>query len=96
LFDLFCSFIESSGNIQPVEQSSTDKIDELNEELLLLKNQYEELEKINKQLVNEKEELNSQLNDRSIFVAQEAPIELTQEVCVIFLLYPIYSFRYLV
>jgi regulator of replication initiation timing len=67
---------------------------ELNKELRLLKNQYEELEKINKQLLIENEDLNNQLNDRSIVVdphpafdsdliEKETPVELKHEVCSI-------------
>jgi hypothetical protein len=78
-------------------RSANDTIstDELNEELVTLKNQYEEVEKINKQLLSEKEALNNQLNDRSIvvghhsasessYVQQEIPVELKEEVCLIF------------
>jgi len=79
-------------NMQPIEQPSTENIDERNEELLNLKNQYEELEKINRQLLIEKENLNNQLNDRSIVVGHhsasestliedEIPSKLKQEVC---------------
>jgi hypothetical protein len=65
----------------------------LNEELLLLRNQYEELEKLNQQLLIEKEDLNNQLNDRSIVVGHHSASvtnlidkETQQEVCFIFLL----------
>jgi len=83
--------VESATDKQSIEQSSTENVDELNQELLNLKNQYEELEKINKQLLIEKEDLNNQLNDRSIVLGDhpvsdlnlfeaENPIELQQEV----------------
>ena len=71
-FYLFVLHIESDRGIQSVEPRSTDNVVELNQELLLLKNQYEELENINKQLLFEKEELNNQLNDRSIVVGHHS------------------------
>ncbi|CAF0778122.1 unnamed protein product [Rotaria sordida] len=66
---------ELTMNIQSVEKSSTDNIDELNEELFILKNQNEELEKINKQLL-EKENLNNPLSDRSIVLGHHSGSEL--------------------
>jgi len=92
--------------MQSVEQSSPDNVDELNQELLNLKTQYEELEMINKQLLTEKEILNNQLNDRSIVVGHhsaseskliedETPIELKQEVCLILFFYLIYFFFFI-
>lgn len=83
--------IESTTNLQPVEQPSTVNIDELSQELFNLKDQIEELEKINKQLLLEKEDLNNQLSDRSIVVGHhsasesnliedETPVEFKQEV----------------
>lgn len=93
-------YIEIGKAEQPVEQSSEGNFDELNEQLVNLKNQYEELEKINKQLLMEKEDLNNQLSDRSLVIGhhstlESAPIEdesttePKQEVCLIlcFLLY---------
>jgi regulator of replication initiation timing len=75
--------------MQSTEQPSIETVDELAEQLMNLRNQYEELERINKQLLLEKEDLNSQLNDRSIVVGHhsafkdqnEIPIESKQEVC---------------
>ena len=87
--------------MQPTEQSSTENINELNEELLHLRSQYLELEKINQQLLMEKEDLNNQLNDRSIIVGhhsaaesnivnEEIPTESKQEVCLMSFFYFIY------
>jgi len=88
----FLSSVETASHMQSTEQPSIDTIDELTEELLNLRNQYEELEKINQQLLLEKEDLNNQLSDRSIVVGHHSafesnldqngtPIESKQEVC---------------
>jgi len=61
----------------------------LNEELILLKNQFEELEKIYKQLLIEKEDLNNQLNDRSIVVGHHSASDsniVEEEVCMVYFL----------
>ncbi|CAF4590242.1 unnamed protein product, partial [Rotaria sp. Silwood2] len=66
---------ELTMNIQSIEQSSTDNIDELNQEILILKSQNEELEKINQQLLLEKENLINPLNDRSIVLGHHSALE---------------------
>ncbi|CAF3345337.1 unnamed protein product [Rotaria sp. Silwood1] len=66
---------ELTKKIQSIEQSSTDNIDELSQELFNLRNQIEELEKINKQLVLEKENLFNPLTDRSIVLGHHSALE---------------------
>jgi len=56
---------------------------------ILDKNQFEELEKIYKQLLIEKEDLNNQLNDRSIVVGHHSASDsniVEEEVCMVYFL----------
>ena len=98
---LIFSYIELASDKPSVEQTSTENVDQLNEELHTLKTQYEELEKMNQQLLIEKEDLTNQLNDRSLVVGHhstaepnpfedETPIESTHEVSLMFLIHSLY------
>ncbi|CAM4859045.1 unnamed protein product [Rotaria socialis] len=69
---------ESTLKMQLTEQPSTDYVDELNQELAMLRNQNEELHRINKHLVFDKENLSNQLNDRSIVLGHHTVSDLNQ------------------
>jgi hypothetical protein len=61
----------------------------LNEELILLRNHFEGLEKNYKQLLIDKEDLNNQLNDRSIVVGHHSASEsniVEEEVYMVYFL----------
>ena len=62
--------------MKSVQESFLNNIKELNKELLAVKEQCKELDRINKELSIEKENLNDELNDRSIVVGHEPPLEL--------------------
>ncbi|CAF5041940.1 unnamed protein product, partial [Rotaria magnacalcarata] len=64
--------------MQLTEQPSTDYIDALNQELAILRNQNEELDRINKHLVFDNENLSNQLNDRSIVLGHHTVSDLNQ------------------
>jgi len=87
-FYLFMSHVGLSGDMQSIEPS-TDKAVELNEELIILKDHFEGLEKNYKQLLIDKEELNNQLNDRSIVVGHHSASEsniVEEEVYMVYFL----------
>jgi hypothetical protein len=87
-FYLFISHVGLSGDMQSIEPS-TDRVLELNEELILLRNHFEGLEKNYKQLLIDKEDLNNQLNDRSIVVGHHSASEsniVEEEVYMVYFL----------
>ncbi|CAF2108518.1 unnamed protein product, partial [Rotaria magnacalcarata] len=79
-FDRFNDYLqsESTMKMQLTEQPSTDYIDALNQELAILRNQNEELDRINKHLVFDNENLSNQLNDRSIVLGHHTVSDLNQ------------------
>ncbi|CAF1066100.1 unnamed protein product [Adineta ricciae] len=74
--DIFRSEEETVGT-QSDDQSMSESVTDLNQELATLKSQCEELEKANKQLLSEKGELNNPLEDRSIVVGHHSAADLS-------------------
>lgn len=70
------SSLGSSLTAETIKPSSSDSSAyEINEELNILKVRFEELEKTNQELLMEKENLNSQLNDRSLVLGHQSASE---------------------
>ncbi|CAF4043397.1 unnamed protein product, partial [Rotaria sordida] len=67
--------LEFENNMESIRQSYINTVNELNQELLVMKEQCEKFHQINKELVIENENLNNQLNDRSIVVGHHSATE---------------------
>ena len=78
----------SVTNSQSKGPSYADSVNEFNQELVMVKNQCSELEKINAQFVTEKADSNNKFIDHSIIsstlhsdsIEEEIPMETTQKV----------------
>ncbi|UJR13672.1 hypothetical protein I4U23_000684, partial [Adineta vaga] len=68
--------LESETNMEAIRESCLNTIKDLNEELLDVKERCTEINKRNKQLLIEIEDLNNQLNDRSIIVGHYSPLDI--------------------
>ncbi|CAF3367171.1 unnamed protein product, partial [Rotaria sp. Silwood2] len=67
--------LESENNMESIRQSYINTVNELDQELLIMREQCEKLHRINTELVIENENLNNQLNDRSIVVGHHSATE---------------------
>ncbi|CAF4939413.1 unnamed protein product, partial [Rotaria sp. Silwood1] len=67
--------LELENNMESIRQSYTNTVNELNQELLAMKEQCEQLDQIDKELIIENENLNNQMNDRSIVVGHHSAAE---------------------
>lgn len=90
-------FLEADTNMESIRQSCLSTIKDLNEEILNVKERCTELDKQNKQLLVEINNLNGQLNDRSLvlghhsssdpnFLQLESPIKTNGQVCFVCIL----------
>lgn len=77
-FYIYIVYIGATTDSSSVEQSLIDSTNDLRDEVLILKNQNEELERMNKHLLIEKEDLNNQLNDRSLVLGHHSVSDLAQ------------------
>jgi septal ring factor EnvC (AmiA/AmiB activator) len=71
IYIVIFSAIESAVNMQTIQQSYVNSINELNQELFAVQNQCEEWDMRNKELETEKERLKSQLESQSVAVNQD-------------------------